>query len=175
MAIGAVGGERHSEGMVFPSMLGSKEPMAVVTASPAALTSGDGNQCAGRPMTRGATAVLLRRATNRHPVYDALGPGMTARTIGRESDQGAVILGGVPGRETAVAGIARAAARVTNGGAGQGAIGVVASGTGIMNLRVIGVYSVAGGRMAAGTVGRHRDLGGMVDAGMIVDKGSMAG
>ena len=43
-----------------------------------------------------------------------------------------------------------------------------------MNLRVIGVNGVADGHMATGTVGRHRDLAGMAEAGMIVDKGPMA-
>ena len=46
--------------------------------------------------------------------------------------------------------------------------------TGIMNLRVSGVNGVADGRVATGTVGRHRDLAAMADAGMIVDKGPMA-
>ena len=43
-----------------------------------------------------------------------------------------------------------------------------------MNLRIIGIYCIAGGRMTTGTVVRHRDLGDMVDAGMIVDEGSRA-
>ena len=115
MAIGTVGGKRHTEGMVFAAMFGGKEAVTAITARAAALANGDGNQRAGRPVTGSATAVLLCRTTNRYTTDRPLCPAMAAGTIGRKADQGAMIFGGVAGCKAAMTGIASAAARVTTG------------------------------------------------------------
>ena len=115
MTIGAVGGKRYPEGMVFAAMFGGKEPVTAITARPTALADSDRNQSAGAAMAGGATAMLLGRTAHRDTACSALGSNMTTGAIGREADQGAMILAGVPGCETAMTGIASAAARVTAG------------------------------------------------------------
>ena len=63
MAISAVRGQGYPEGMINLAVRDGKDPMAVVTASTAALTDGDGHQNTSGPVTGGATAVLFRRTT----------------------------------------------------------------------------------------------------------------
>jgi len=174
MTIDAVYGLRHSESVIRGSMFHGKAAVTRITFSPATLTNGDGNKRAGGAMTGGAAAMLLRRTANRHAGCGSLGSRMATGTIGGQAGQSAMIFSRMPSCEATVASIAATAAKVTGGGSCQGTIGVVASGAGVMNFRIVGINGVAGGGMTAGTIGRHGDSAGMIDAGMIIHKSAMA-
>ena len=51
----------------------------------------------------------------------------------------------------------------------------MAHGAGVMDLRIIGIYGVAGGRMATRAVSGHGNPAGVIDTGMIILKGAMTG
>jgi len=145
-----------------------------ITFSTATFTTGDGNKRAGGAMTGSTATMFLRRTAHRHAGGSSLGPSMTTGTIGGQADQSAMIFSCMPSSEAAVASIAAAAAKMTGCRSCQGTIGVVTCGAGVMNFRVISINGVASGGMTTGAVGRHGDSAGMIDAGMIIHKGTMA-
>lgn len=96
-------------------MFSGKGPVTASTIRPATLANGDGDQRPGKPMTGGATAVLLGRSSQRYPTGRPLRPTMAAGTIGGETNQRAVVLAGVSGRKTTMTGMASAATKVAEG------------------------------------------------------------
>lgn len=108
---------------------------------------------------------------------------MAAGTVDRHRDEAVMVDIGVVRYEAAMADgavttaihAAESRSIFTNGHAPQAAIGGVAGGTGLMGLRIPGEDSIAGCGMTPGAVTVHTDHAVVVDGGVIVGKGAMAG
>jgi len=159
--------------MILPAVFGGKKSMTTITGSPAALTNGDGDQSACRPVARSAIIMLRRRSTNRHAGWCPLRPGMTTGAVGGQANQRSMIFGRVSRRKVPMTRVTSTTSNVTGSRSSQGTIGVVAGGARFMDFRVVRIDSVTSGGMTTGTVRGHSDQTGMVDAGMVRDKAAM--
>jgi len=92
MTVGAVCGQRHPIGMIGRAVLGGSNSVTRITLGATAIACGNQHQGPGRAVAGHACAMLHGRAANRHPAHRALSVDMAAGTVGRLTNQDAMIL-----------------------------------------------------------------------------------
>jgi len=128
----------------------------------------------------GATSLMNFRIIG---VNSVTGGSMTTGTIGCHGNPTGMIDAGMVCYKTAMADRtittaimpADASTHLTGGRAHQTTVTAMAGGAGVMNLRIAGNDGIANRGVAPGTIGVHADHGVVVDRGMVVHKGTMAG